>query len=46
VVISGRRINWMKERNNVPTWDVFLEKVIILDTIEIGQPGVDLLRAF
>ncbi len=26
----------MKERNNVPTWDVFQEKVIILDTIEIG----------
>ncbi len=28
--------HWMKERNNVPTWDVFLEKGIILDTIEIG----------
>ncbi|MBW2323835.1 MAG: FAD-binding oxidoreductase [Deltaproteobacteria bacterium] len=27
---------WMEERNHVPTWDVFLDKGIILDTIEIA----------
>jgi len=28
--------HWMEERNQVPTWDVFLDKGIILDTIEIA----------
>jgi len=27
---------WMEERNHVPAWDVFLEKGIILDTIEVA----------
>jgi alkyldihydroxyacetonephosphate synthase len=30
--------HWMEERNHVPTWEGFLKKGIILDTIEIGAP--------
>jgi len=33
-VVAG----WMEHRNQVPSWDSFLERGIILDTIEVSAP--------
>jgi alkyldihydroxyacetonephosphate synthase len=29
-------VHWLEHRNTVPTWDVFLEKEVMVDTIEIA----------